>query len=343
MSFFQKVTTTKQPNKDVDSKPWVEKYRPKKMDDISSQEETVNVLKRTLESHNLPHLLFYGPPGTGKTSTILALARELYGPELVKSRVLELNASDERGIGIVREKVKNFARTAVTQSVPGYPCPPYKLIILDEADSMTTDAQAALRRTMETYSKITRFCLICNYVSRIIEPLASRCAKFRFKPLAIESSIERVNYVCEQEGIRCSKQAIDTLVKVANGDLRRAIMYLQSAHRLYKNVEIIDDHFQEIAGVIPNEVIQSLMSSIRSNSYDEISQAVKEVIWSGYSGTQILAQLHEAIVEDLRFTSIQKAKMALVLSDVDKCLVDGGDEHLQVLDLVMQVGAISAN
>lgn len=114
----------------------------------------------------MPHLLFYGPPGTGKTSTILALANELYGPQLIKSRVLELNASDERGIQIVRDKVKNFSRTTVTAKVDGYPCPPYKIVILDEADSMTKDAQSALRRTMETYSKTTRFCLVCNYVSR---------------------------------------------------------------------------------------------------------------------------------------------------------------------------------
>ena len=137
-------------------------------------------------------MLFYGPPGTGKTSTVLALAKQLYGPELFKTRVLELNASDERGISIVREKVKDFARMQLSNPHSGpagveyrkkYPCPPYKIIVLDEADSMTQDAQSALRRTMETYSKITRFCLVCNYVTRIIDPLASRCSKFRFKSL----------------------------------------------------------------------------------------------------------------------------------------------------------------
>lgn len=186
-------------------------------------------------------MLFYGPPGTGKTSTVLALAKQLYGPELIKTRVLELNASDERGISIVREKVKDFARMQLSNPPAGpagveyrkkYPCPPYKIIVLDEADSMTQDAQSALRRTMETYSKITRFCLVCNYVTRIIDPLASRCSKFRFKSLDEGNAGRRLGDIARLEGVGMEAGVVDTLLRCSEGDLRKAITFLQSAARL---------------------------------------------------------------------------------------------------------------
>ncbi|CAK7215289.1 Subunit of heteropentameric Replication factor C (RF-C) [Sporothrix curviconia] len=291
----------KQANETPRAQPWVEKYRPKSLSDVTAQDHTVTVLQRTLQASNLPHMLFYGPPGTGKTSTILALAKELYGPEFMKSRVLELNASDERGISIVREKVKDFARMQLTNPPPGYkeryPCPPFKLIVLDEADSMTQDAQSALRRTMETYSKITRFCLICNYVTRIIDPLASRCSKFRFKSLDQGNARARLEYIAAAEGVQLADGAVDALIRCSEGDLRKAITYLQSAARLVGAVGPVDGAattkkskaaaaaapidsmdidgetlatppvtvqiVEDIAGVIPDQTIDGLVAAIR--------------------------------------------------------------------------------
>lgn len=277
-------------------------------------------------------MLFYGPPGTGKTSTILALAKELYGPEMFKSRVLELNASDERGISIVREKVKDFARMQLSNPPlhykDRYPCPPYKIIILDEADSMTQDAQSALRRTMETYSKITRFCLICNYVTRIIDPLASRCSKFRFKMLDQSNAKKRLEDIAENENTKLEAGAVDTLIKCSEGDLRKAITFLQSAARLVgavkgnsakangcaakkrriedrnddaMDVDGADDaiitikSIEEIAGVIPDCVVDGLIKAMQPRSkgavYEAVAEQVTDLVADGWSATQVVTQV----------------------------------------------------
>ena len=283
-------------------------------------------------------MLFYGPPGTGKTSTILALAKELYGPEMFKTRVLELNASDERGISIVREKVKDFARMQLSNPPPHYqdkyPCPPYKIIILDEADSMTQDAQSALRRTMETYSKITRFCLICNYVTRIIDPLASRCSKFRFKMLDQENTKKRLEDISENEGVKLESGAIETLIKCSEGDLRKAITFLQSAARLVgvakvsrpkksgrskkrrtgeededdegENDDAMDmggqddaivttKSIEEIAGVIPDNVVNDLIQAMQPRAkgivYEAVAKVVLDMVADGWSAMQIVTQV----------------------------------------------------
>ncbi|XP_065115383.1 replication factor C subunit 4 isoform X1 [Paramisgurnus dabryanus] len=313
--------------------PWVEKYRPKCVDEVAFQEEVVAVLKKSLEGADLPNLLFYGPPGTGKTSTILAAARELYGPELYRQRVLELNASDERGIQVVREKVKNFAQLTVAGTRPdGKSCPPFKIIILDEADSMTSAAQAALRRTMEKESRTTRFCLICNYVSRIIEPLTSRCSKFRFKPLADNIQRERLLEICEKENLKYSKEGIEALVHVSEGDLRKAITYLQSAARLNSEREITEKIIIEIAGVVPPKVIENVLQICYKGHFEKLELAVKDLIDQGYAGTNILNQLHEVIIEE-KLNDKQKSVITEKMAEVDKCLTDGADEYLQLLSL----------
>lgn len=208
----------------------------------------------------MPHLLFYGQAGTGKTSTILAIARELFGycfnvacflnvwcsnDYKASGRVLELNASDERGIGVVRKKVKTFAQGSLSMNSK---MPAFKLIILDEADSMTQDAQSALRRMIENYSKVTRFCLICNYVSRIIEPVASRCAKFRFQPLEKDAMLKRLAFVADQEHIQTDECVFHTILDHSDGDMRKAINLLQSSYQLNGNA-ITPASIKDITGV----------------------------------------------------------------------------------------------
>lgn len=335
-------------------------------------------------------MLFYGPPGTGKTSTILALAKELFGPELSKTRVLELNASDERGISIVREKVKNFARMQLSSPSAAYaklyPCPPYKIIILDEADSMTQDAQSALRRTMETYSKITRFCLICNYVTRIIDPLASRCSKFRFKSLDQGNARKRLKEIAELEGVRCELGSVDALVRCSEGDLRKAITFLQSAARLVgavggKAKEGDDDAMdvdesakmvtvksvEDIAGVIPDKTIESLVKAMQLRSaglvYEAVAKVVQDMVADGWSATQVVTQvssvvseylnirkqiltlykLYQSIIYNESIPDKQKNKIVMVFSETDKRLVDGSDEHLSILDLSLRISGIMAS
>ncbi|AEY98105.1 FAFR422Wp [Eremothecium gossypii FDAG1] len=337
----QKVSNRDEPE---ESKPWVEKYRPRKLDDVASQAHAITVLKRTLESANLPHMLFYGPPGTGKTSTILALTKELFGPSLMKSRVLELNASDERGISIVREKVKNFARLTVTnptkEDLEQYPCPPYKIIILDEADSMTADAQSALRRTMETYSSVTRFCLICNYVTRIIDPLASRCSKFRFKPLDNVNALGRLEQIAQQEALSYEAGALEKVLHIAEGDLRKAITLLQTAAKMtsYMAAEkITTAQVEELAGVVPDDIIKGLVEKIESKDLTEITKFVNKVVKSGWCGSSIISQLHDYYAENNELDAEKKTKIFLLLFKTDSRLSNGTDEHIQLLDLAMKI------
>ncbi|DBB01889.1 hypothetical protein WJX77_011612 [Trebouxia sp. C0004] len=314
----------------LSTQPWVDKYRPKNVGEVAYQDEVVQTLEKAMQSANLPHLLFYGPPGTGKTSTALAVARQLYGPELMKARVMELNASDERGISVVRDKIKAFASTAVGFPVAGYPCPPYKLLILDEADSMTQDAQNALRRTMEAHTNVTRFVFICNYVSRIIEPLASRCAKFRFKPLHGDIMSKRIHHICEAEGVTLSDEALSTLGRVSTGDLRKAITTLQSAVRL-KGLTVEPQTILDVSGAVPEAAVVALMKACRSNSFAEVQQAIRDCIADGFPAQQILLELQNALLQDHGLKDLQRAKVCQVLAEADKDLIDGSDEFLQLV------------
>ncbi|XP_058014495.1 replication factor C subunit 5 isoform X2 [Ahaetulla prasina] len=210
--------------------PWVEKYRPQTLGDLISHEDILNTIQKFISEDRLPHLLLYGPPGTGKTSTILACAKQLYKEREFGSMVLELNASDDRGIDIVRGPILNFSSTR-TIFKRGF-----KLVILDEADAMTQDAQNALRRVIEKFTENTRFCLICNYLSKIIPALQSRCTRFRFGPLTPQLMVPRLKHVIEKENVDVSDDGMKALVTLSNGDMRRSLNILQSTNMAFGKV-----------------------------------------------------------------------------------------------------------
>ncbi|KYM77414.1 Replication factor C subunit 4 [Atta colombica] len=314
--------------------PWVEKYRPKNVDDIVEQTEVVNVIRQAMEHGDFPNMLFYGPPGTGKTSIIHAAARQMFG-SLYKDRILELNASDDRGIQVVREKIKSFAlRRANPNGPDGKKCPPFKIIILDEADSMTGAAQTALRRIMEKESHSTRFCLVCNYLSRIIKPITSRCTKFRFKPLSDEKSIARLEYICNEENLKADKSVLEKIVEASGGDLRQAVMCLQSITRLKgKDYEITADDALDVIGLIPDEQINLLWDACKKGNYINVQKSLENLLLEGYPGAKVIEQLNERIIFSDELTDKQKAIIGNVLGECDYRLTEGSDEYIQLLNV----------
>ncbi|GAB0495602.1 hypothetical protein MMPV_006904 [Pyropia vietnamensis] len=340
--------------------PWVEKYRPATIADVRHQTQAVSTLTRSVASAraNLPHLLLYGPPGTGKTSTALALARELYGPPgspAYTARVLELNASDERGIMVVRERINTFAAGAVATGYTtpaGHPTPPFKLIILDEADAVTADAQTALRRAMEVTSRVTRFVLICNYVSRVIPPLASRCAKFRFAPLPAAAVGGTLDMIARAEGVGLPRAARDALIDASGGDLRRAITLLQSASRgVAAGEALTPDTVAAAACTLPPGVVAGLEAAAASGQFGAVRTAVEGLVGGGYAATAVLEELGrrlsaEGIPEGgdaakadgassgvAAMDDLQKSAVAVKLADAERRLIDGADELIQLLDV----------
>uniref|UniRef100_A0A0G4FH96 AAA+ ATPase domain-containing protein n=1 Tax=Chromera velia CCMP2878 TaxID=1169474 RepID=A0A0G4FH96_9ALVE len=209
--------------------PWVEKYRPQKLDDLIAHHDIIATIQRFINQNKLPHTLFHGPPGTGKTSTILACAKGMYGPKF-GSMVLELNASDARGIDVVREQIRTFVQARQLFSTG------IKLVVLDEADSMTSAAQFALRRIMEQYSSNARFCIICNYVNKIIPALQSRCTKFRFGPLGDSDVRGRAKEIAASEQLSLTDDGLEALVTLGRGDMRRVLNIMQSCSMAFDEV-----------------------------------------------------------------------------------------------------------
>eukprot|EP00756_Hemistasia_phaeocysticola_P010299 Hpha_TRINITY_DN15007_c0_g3::TRINITY_DN15007_c0_g3_i1::g.124128::m.124128/K10755/RFC2_4; replication factor C subunit 2/4 len=321
--------------------PWVEKYRPRTVHDVVHQPEVCAMLKSQLESDkpNLPHLLFHGPPGTGKTSTILAACRQLYGPQYMGTRVKELNASDDRGIDVIRKKVKTFAQAAVgaspqqMQDGTFYPVPPYKIIILDEADALSAEAQGCLRRVIEDWSSVTRFCIICNYSSRIIEALVSRCAKFRFAPIAKDQLQARLRKVSEAEGLSVEDSGLQRLVDVSGGDLRQAIQLLQGAQKAYGD-DLRGADWAGLAGKVPKDLLEDFFRSWWAD-FGTMQRAASVIVSQGFSATQLVSQLVNLVVEEdtSSLNDVAKANILVKCSNTSKPLFDGASELLTILDL----------
>jgi replication factor C subunit 2/4 len=324
--------------------PWVDKYRPKKLSEVINQDEVVNVLKETTKTGNLPHLLLYGPPGSGKTSTGLAMAYELFGPKIFHERVIELNASDERGIGIVRNKITNFAKTAIGNSDPNYPSPPYKIIILDEADAMTNEAQSALRKVMEQLSNITRFFFICNFIGRIIDPIASRCMKFRFKPINIESMGNKLEAIAKSENIPVTEEITNKISEIVKGDARKGIMTLQNLKYKYnykKSITLQDVY--EITNYLPLEYIEPMWKICMDTTSSTIKDIVNEtnkLKAEGYPLHAILEQIKQLVITSDALDDNKKSLICMQLAITEKRLTDGANEYIQLLNVFTYIMGI---
>lgn len=277
-------------------KPWIEKYRPTRINNIIGHKYIISTLKNVIVDNNIPHLLFYGPPGVGKTSTIISMARELFGPNNMKNRVLELNASDERGIGVVRTDILNFVKYKLSDPDPKYPSPRYKILILDEADAMTVDAQTALRMIMEEYSESTRFCIICNYIDKIIPPIISRCMQFKFLPIQDEIIKNHLMKISEIEKIKLDEDIYNTITDISNGDLRKAIGILQNI-QYYKKItpNFSNETVCDMEGIISDKILEEFIQTTKNKT---VKYTVDKFYYKGYSTKKICDKLVLKYMED---------------------------------------------
>jgi replication factor C subunit 2/4 len=364
----QKMMQLMRPASDSET-PWPEKYRPKTLDDMAQTENLMKLFKKSIETGDMTHYLFYGAPGTGKTSAIHAISRKIFG-KFYSERVIEFNASDDRGINAVREKITNEAKKHVSEVVDddGRPIPAYKIIILDEADSMTDEAQDALRVIIEQYSRVTRFCFICNYITKITGAIKSRCSLVFFKRVEPHLMKERLKIIATKESMVLTDEIGDMIVNVSNGDMRKAIMILQNLRYTEEyrkflitpldkmtdaqlkivpsafvmgeivSTEITEDDVYSLAATISpsgaNKIIGKLLKCERIS---EITALTKEIIGTGIPIDNIMLQLNQTILEDETISDIVKGTIFEYSNKIFTRIKCGASEYIQMLDYLTSI------
>jgi len=303
------------------TKIWVEKYRPKEFSDLKGQDNIVKRVESFVNDKNMPHMLFAGPPGVGKTTLSLIIAYKLFGDNW-RQNFLELNASDERGIDIIRNTVKDFARTKAIGNFP------FKIIYLDESDALTKEAQQALRRTMENYTNTCRFILSCNFSSKILEPIQSRCAIFRFRPVKEEHMISILNDIAQKEGLKLHETALKAVINISNGDCRRAENILQSASSSTKEIteEVI---YEIISEAKPQEIREVLDIAIKGDFLKARDLLLNTMLKHGLSGLDTVKQIQKEIWS-LNLEEERKISLVDKCGEIEFRMVEGSDEFLQV-------------
>ena len=306
---------------------WIEKYRPKMLSDVVGQDQIVERLKAYVKTRNVPHLMFAGPAGIGKTTSALALSRELFG-ETWKQNFNELNASDERGINVIRGKIKDFARTSPIGKAD------FKIIFLDEADSLTNDAQSALRRTIEKYTHICRFVLSVNYSSKVIEPIQSRCTVFRFSPIKPDDIKKYMRKIATKEKLEITPDGLDTLIFISRGDLRKAINVLQVGASVGKKItaELL---YETTSTAKPEDVKKLITTALEGNFMSARNILYDLLIQYGLSGEDVIKQIHRGIY-DLPIPDENKIRLIEKTGETDFRITEGSNSHIQIESLLAQ-------